>query len=122
MSPFECSPATAVAQPGMGTASRAAVVVHQYGHFRRPDDFRFSQRSPAGTWMLAASTIYATARSPHGTTSDRPIPQSSSAKKVVRHCEFSKKFGNLEKHHESNDATEIAWFQSNIICLPRNGL
>jgi hypothetical protein len=43
--------------------------------------------------MLAAPTIYATARSPHGTTSDRPIPQSSSAKKVVRHCEFSKKFG-----------------------------
>ena len=39
--------------------------------------------------MLAAPTIYAAARSPHGTTSDRPIPQSSSPEKVVRHCEFS---------------------------------
>jgi hypothetical protein len=47
--------------------------------------------------MLAAPTIYAGARSPHGTTSDRPIPQSISAKKVVRHCEFSDKFGILEK-------------------------
>jgi hypothetical protein len=77
----------------MGTTSRAAAVVHQYGHFRHPDGFRFSQLSPAGAWMLAAPTVYAAARSPHGTTSDRPIPQSSSAKKVVRHCEFSKKFG-----------------------------
>jgi hypothetical protein len=48
MSPFGCSPATALAQPGMGTASRAAAVVHQYGHFRCLDGFRFSQRSPAG--------------------------------------------------------------------------
>jgi hypothetical protein len=89
----------------MGTASRAAAVLHQYGHFRRPDGFRFSQRLPAGAWMLAAPTIYAAARSPHGTTSDRPISQSNSAKKVVRHCEFSEKFGILEKHHVSNDAT-----------------
>jgi hypothetical protein len=74
-----------------------AAVVHQYGHFRRPDGFRFSQLSPAGAWMLAAPTIYAAARSPHGTTSDCTILQSSSAKKVVRHCEFSEKFEILEK-------------------------
>jgi hypothetical protein len=30
-----------VAQPGIGTASRAAAFMRQYGHFRRPDDFRF---------------------------------------------------------------------------------
>jgi hypothetical protein len=97
MSPFGCRPATVVAQPGMGTTSRAAAVVHQYGHFRRPDGFRFSQLSPAGAWMLATPTIhvYAAARSLHGTTSDRPIPQSSSAKKVVRHCQFSEKVWNL---------------------------
>jgi hypothetical protein len=110
-----------VEQPGMGTASRAAAVVHQYGHFRRPEGFRFSQRSPAGAWMLAAPTIYAAARSPHGTTSDRPIPQCSSAKKVVKHCEFSEKFGILEKHHVLNDATENAWFLSNLKRLPGNG-
>jgi hypothetical protein len=52
--------------------------------------------------------LYAAARSPHDTTSDRPIPQNSSAKKVVRHCEFFEKFGILEKHHVSNDATENA--------------
>jgi hypothetical protein len=72
--------------------------------------------------MLAAPTIYAAARSLHGTTSDRPIPQSSSAKKVVRHCEFSEKFGILKKHYVSNNATENAWFLSNLICLPKNGL
>jgi hypothetical protein len=38
-------------------------------------------------------------------------------KKIVRHCEFSEKFGILEKH----DATENAWFLSNLICLPGNG-
>jgi hypothetical protein len=103
MSPFGCRLAAAVPQPGIGTASRAAAVVHQYGHFRRPGGFRFSQRSPAGAWMLAAPTKYAAARSPHGTTSDRPIPRISSAKK---HCVFSEKFGILEKHHVSNDATE----------------
>jgi hypothetical protein len=48
--------------------------------------------TPAGAWMLAAPTIYAAAQSPHGTTSDRPIPQSSSAKKVVRHYVFPEKF------------------------------
>jgi hypothetical protein len=94
----------------METASRAAAVVRHYGHFRCPDGFRYSQRSLAGAWMLAAPTIYATARSPHGTTSDRPIPQSSYPKKVVRHCEFSEKFGILEKNHVSNDATENACF------------
>jgi hypothetical protein len=26
----------------------------------------------------------------------------------------------LEKHHVSNDATENAWFLSNLICLPGN--
>jgi hypothetical protein len=83
MSPFGCRPAAIVALPGMGTASREAAVVHQYGHFRRPDGFSFSQRSPAGAWMLAAPTLYAAARSPHDTTSGRPIPQSSSVKKVV---------------------------------------
>jgi hypothetical protein len=83
MSLFGCRPAAVVAQPGMGTASREAAVVHQYGHFRRPDGFRFSQRSPAGAWMPAAPTIYAAARSPHGTTSHRPIYQSISAKKQL---------------------------------------
>jgi hypothetical protein len=58
---------------------------------------------------------------PHGTTSDRAIPKSSSAIKVVRHGEFSEKFGILEKHHVSNDATENAWFLSSFICLPGNG-
>jgi hypothetical protein len=100
----------------MGTASLAAAVVHQYDHFRRPDGYRFSQRSAAGAWMLAAPTIYSTARSLHGTNSDRPIIQSSSAKKDVGHCEFSENFGILEKHHVSN-----AWFLSNLICLPGNG-
>jgi hypothetical protein len=47
--------------------------------------------------MLAAPTIYAAAWSLLGTISDRPIPQSSSAKKVFKHCEFSEKFGNLIK-------------------------
>jgi hypothetical protein len=123
MSPFGCRSAAVVAQPGMGNGSRVAAVVHQYGHFRRSDSFRFSQRSPAGAWMLAAPTIYAAARSPYGTTSDRPIPQNSFAKKVVRQCVhvFSEKFGILEKHHVSNDATENAWFLSNRICLPGNG-
>jgi hypothetical protein len=102
----------------MGTASRAATVVRHYGHFRRPDGFDFFQRSPAGAWMLAAPTIYAAARSPHCTTSDRPIPQSSSTKKKVTHCEFSE-FGILEKL-VSNDATENAWFLSNLICLQEN--
>jgi hypothetical protein len=69
----------------MGTASRAVAIVRHYGHFRRPDGFGFSQRSPAGAWMLAPPTIYAAARSLHGTTSDRPIPQSSSAKKKLSH-------------------------------------
>jgi hypothetical protein len=67
----------------MGTAGRAAAVVCHYGQFRRPGGFGFSQRSPSGAWMLAALTIYAAARSPHGTTSDRPIPQRSSAKKKL---------------------------------------
>jgi hypothetical protein len=71
--------------------------------------------------MLAAPITYATARSPHGTTSDRLISQSISAKKVVRHCEFSEKFGILEKHHVSNDATENALFLSSLKCLPGNG-
>jgi hypothetical protein len=31
-----------------------------------------------------------------------------SEKKVVRNCEFSEKFGILEKHHTSNDAPENA--------------
>jgi hypothetical protein len=71
--------------------------------------------------MLAAPIIYAAAQSPHGTTSDCPIPQSSSAKKVVRHCVFSEKFAILKKHHVSNDATGNAWFLSNLICLPGYG-
>jgi hypothetical protein len=117
MLPFECRPAAVVAQPGMGTASGVAAVVRQYGHFRNPAGFHFSQRSPAGAWMLAAPTIYAAARSPH---LDRPIPKRSFAKKVVRHCKFSEKFEILEKY-VSNNATENAWFLSNLICLPGNG-
>jgi hypothetical protein len=90
----------------MGTVSRAVAVVQQFGYFRQLPLFS----TVTGRCMDARSSyyIYATARSPHGTTSDRPIPQSSSAKKVVRHCEFSEKFGILEKHHVSNDATENA--------------
>jgi hypothetical protein len=42
-------------------------------------------------------------------------------KKVVRRCEFSEKFGILEKHHVSNGATKYAWFLGNLICLPGNG-
>jgi hypothetical protein len=56
---FGCRLVAVVAQPGMGTASCVAAVVHQYGHFRRPDGFRFYQQLPAGAWMLAAPTIYA---------------------------------------------------------------
>jgi hypothetical protein len=82
---FGCRPVAFVAQPGMGTASRAAEVVHR-------NSFRFS-------------TVKA-------------VPPK---KKVVRHCEFSEKFGILEKHHVSNDATENARFLSNLICLPGNG-
>jgi hypothetical protein len=74
----------------MGTASCVAAVVRLYGHFRRPDGFRFSQRSPAGAWMLAAPTVYAAAWSPHGTILDRPIPQSSSAKKLSDIVNFLK--------------------------------
>jgi hypothetical protein len=73
--------------------------------------------------MLAApiTGIYGAALSLHCTTSDRPIPKNSLAKKkVVRHCEFSEKFGILEKH-VSNDATENAWFLSHLIYLPENG-
>jgi hypothetical protein len=65
--------------------------------------------------------MYAAARSPHGATSDCPIPQSSLAKKVVRHCKFSEKFGILEKQYVSNDATENAWFLGHLIYLPGNG-
>jgi hypothetical protein len=78
---FGCRPTVNGVQSGMETASRDAGVVCQYDHFRRSDGCRFSQRSPPGAWMLAATTIYAAARSPHGTTSERPIPPSSSAKK-----------------------------------------
>jgi hypothetical protein len=98
----------------------AAAVVHQYSHFRRWDGFHFTQLSPASALILAAHTIYAATQSPHGTTSDRPIPQISSAKYVVRHCEFSEKRWILEEHYVSNDATENAWFLSNLICLPGN--
>jgi hypothetical protein len=66
MSPFGCRPSVVVTQPGMGTASRSAAVVHQYGHLRRLGGFRFCQRSPVGSRMLAAPTtcIYGAARSP----------------------------------------------------------
>jgi hypothetical protein len=83
MSPFGCRPVAVVAQPGMRTASRAVAVVRHYNHFRRPDGFGFSQRSLAGAWMLAAPTIYGEARSSHGTTLDRPTPQSSSTEKKL---------------------------------------
>jgi hypothetical protein len=85
MSPFGCRPAAFVAQSGMGTTIR-------------PDCLRFSQRSLAGAWLLAPRTICAAARSPYSTILHRPISQSSSAKRVIRHCEFSEKFGILEKH------------------------
>ena len=42
-------------------------------------------------------------------------------RKVVRHCEFSEKFGILEKYHVSNDETKNAWFLNNLIYLPVNG-
>jgi hypothetical protein len=104
----------------MGTANRTTAVVRLYGHSRRLEGFHFSQQSPVGAWMLRAPTTYAASRPSHSTTLNRPIPQSSSAKKV-RHSEFSEKFGILAKHHVSNDATENAWFLSNLICLPGNG-
>jgi hypothetical protein len=59
-----------------------------------PDGFRFYQQSPAGAWMLAAPVYNAAAWSPNGTISGSPIPQSSSSKKVVRHCKFSEMFGS----------------------------
>jgi hypothetical protein len=70
-----------------------------------PEGLLIFSTAPADAWMLAVPIIYMyiAARSPHGTTSDGPIPQSSSAKKVVRHCEFSEKFGNLERHHVSTE-------------------
>jgi hypothetical protein len=40
--------------------------------------------------MLAALPIYAAASSPHGTTSDRPIRQSSSRKKFPDNVNFLK--------------------------------
>jgi hypothetical protein len=88
MSPFGCRQAVVVELPGMGTASRATAVVRHHGHFRRPDGFGFSQRSPADAWMLAAPTIYTAARSSHSTTSDRPIPQSR--KKLLDIVDFLK--------------------------------
>jgi hypothetical protein len=52
-------------------------------------------------------TLYAAALSPQSTTLYCLIPQRSSAKKVVRHFEFSEKFGILEKHRVSNGATKM---------------
>jgi hypothetical protein len=83
--------------------------------------FLNGHRPVPGCSQLPLYIVYAAARSPHGTTLDCLISQSSSAKKVVRYCEFSEKFGSLEKHHVSNNATENAWFLSNLICLPGNG-
>jgi hypothetical protein len=105
----------------MGTTSRAAAFVHQYGHFRRPDGFCISQRSPAGAWVLAAHTIYAAARSPHGTTSDRPIHQTNPQKKLSDIVNLLKRFGIFKKYNVSNDVTKNVWFPSNLICLPGNG-
>jgi hypothetical protein len=67
--------------------------VRQNGHFWCLNGSRFSQQSLAGTQMHTAPTIQAAARSPHNNTSDCPIPRSSSAEKVIRHCEFSEKCG-----------------------------
>jgi hypothetical protein len=50
-----------------------------------------------------------------------PLQTARFLKAVFRHCEFSEKFGILEKHHVSNDAIENAWFLSNLKCLPGNG-
>jgi hypothetical protein len=50
--------------------------------------------------MLAAPTILAAVRSPHGNTSDRPIPRSHTKKKKSD-TEFSEKFGNMEKFSHS---------------------
>ena len=66
---------------------------------------------------LAARTIYAAVRSPHGTILDRPISQSSSAKKVIRHCEFSEKFGILEKHQYQMMQLKMHGF----LAMPGNG-
>jgi hypothetical protein len=49
----------------------------------------------------------------------KAIPRKKLA--YIKKCEFSEKFGILEKHHVANDATENAWFLSNLICLPGNG-
>jgi hypothetical protein len=68
--------------------------------------------------MPVAPTLNAAARSPLGTTLDRPITQSSSAKKVVRRRKFSGKFGIWRIL--SNDATENASFLSNLVSLPGN--
>jgi hypothetical protein len=42
-------------------------------------------------------------------------------KKLSDIVNFLNFFGILKKHHVSNDATENAWFLSNLICLPGNG-
>jgi hypothetical protein len=42
-------------------------------------------------------------------------------RKKFSDTEFSEKLGILEKHNVSNDATENAWFLSNLIYLPGNG-
>jgi hypothetical protein len=101
----------------MGSASRAAAVVHQVISDARAASAFLKGHRPV-PWMLTALTtcIYVASQSPHGTASDRPIPQSS-----YTDTEFSEKFGILEKQHVSNDATENAWFLNNLICLPGNG-
>jgi hypothetical protein len=43
-------------------------------------------------------------------------PSHSSAKKVVKHCKFSEKFGFWRNiMYQIDDATENAWFLSNLI-------
>jgi hypothetical protein len=102
MLPFGYSPAAFVVQPSMGTASRAAAVCAPVRSFPMPGGLPLFSTVTGRCLDARSSHIYAAARSPHDTTSDRPIPQSSSAKKVVRHCEFSEKFGILEKIRVSN--------------------
>jgi hypothetical protein len=71
-------------------------------------------RSPAWELLvvrrqLCASMVVSDARTASAFfNGHRPVPPpSSSAKKVVRHCEFSEKFGMLETHHVSIQNSEV---------------
>ena len=112
MSLFGCSSAAVVAQsPRHGNCKSCG------GSFAPVQSFLTPGLLPLFSTVtgrcLAARTIYAAVQSPHGTILDRPISQSSSAKKVIiRHGEFSEKFGILEKHQNQMMKLEMHGFSA----------